>query len=100
MKYYFTTQIDVTVLCKSNFDCTNNAECTEGQCFCKNGFVAKGSVCEDIDECLAQPCGSYSMCTNTPGGFHCKCQSGYVGAPPRILCKGKYYYFLINEIIY
>lgn len=50
----------------------------------------------DIDECLAQPCGPYSMCSNTPGGFHCQCQTGYVGAPPRIQCKGMFLiYFII-----
>lgn len=79
----------MTVSCKSNFDCTTNAECTDGQCFCKKGFDAKGPVCADVDECLARPCGPYSACSNTPGGFHCQCQNGYVGAPPRIQCKGK-----------
>lgn len=90
----------MTVLCKSNFDCTTNAECIEGQCFCKNGFNAKGSVCVDIDECLTQPCGPYSMCSNTPGGFHCQCQTGYVGAPPRIQCKGTSQFILFVDFYF
>lgn len=83
-------QVDVNILCKSNYDCTNNAECVEGQCFCQNGFIAQGASCADIDECQAQPCGQFAVCTNSPGGFHCECESGYVGAPPRMPCKGKY----------
>lgn len=27
------------------------------------------------------------MCSNSPGGFHCECLSGFVGAPPRVACK-------------
>lgn len=41
-------QTDVTTLCKSKFDCVNNAECIEGQCFCVEGFKAKGSECVDV----------------------------------------------------
>ncbi|CAG2056991.1 unnamed protein product, partial [Timema podura] len=81
-------QIDVNILCKSNFDCVNNAECVDGQCFCQDGFVAQGALCADVDECHANPCGPYSLCTNTPGGYHCECETGYVGAPPRMKCKG------------
>ena len=83
-------QVDVTVLCRSNFDCTNNAECIEGQCFCQNGFVARGASCVDIDECISgKPCGPFAQCRNTPGSFSCECEQGFVGAPPRVKCKGK-----------
>jgi hypothetical protein len=81
--------VDVNILCKSNFDCVNNAECVDGQCFCLDGFVAKGAGCQDIDECPANPCGPFASCANTPGDFHCECEPGYVGAPPRMPCKGK-----------
>lgn len=82
-------QIDVNTLCKSNFDCTNNAECIENQCFCKEGFSPKGSVCIDIDECIteASTCGDNAMCINTPGGFKCQCAAGHVGTPPRVACR-------------
>lgn len=82
-------QIDVNILCKTNYDCTNNAECVEGQCFCQTGFVAQGASCVDIDECEARPCGPFSVCTNSPGSFHCECESGYIGAPPKMSCRGK-----------
>uniref|UniRef100_A0A1S4K5J7 EGF-like domain-containing protein n=2 Tax=Culex quinquefasciatus TaxID=7176 RepID=A0A1S4K5J7_CULQU len=82
-------QADVNVLCKSNFDCTNNAECIEGQCFCQDGFEPQGSSCVDIDECRmdAHVCGPSAMCINTPGSFRCDCEAGFIGTPPRIQCK-------------
>lgn len=82
-------QVDVNILCSSNFDCTNNAECIDGQCFCQDGFEPQGSVCSDIDECRTENniCGDHSTCTNTPGSYHCECENGFVGTPPRILCK-------------
>ncbi|XP_014478673.1 PREDICTED: fibrillin-1-like [Dinoponera quadriceps] len=80
-------QTDVTTLCKSNFDCVNNAECIEGQCFCKDGFKAVGAECVDLDECLTNPCGPASICSNTRGSYHCECESGFVGTPPHVQCK-------------
>lgn len=82
-------QRDVNILCSGNFDCTNNAECIEGQCFCRDGFDPQGSICVDVDECrnAEKSCGPFSSCINTPGSFKCECQAGYVGTPPRILCK-------------
>ena len=29
----------------------------------------------DIDECVSSPC--EHICANTPGSYHCLCQSGY-----------------------
>lgn len=82
-------QVDVNVLCKSNFDCTNNAECIENQCHCKDGFYAKGSNCEDIDECASKNsvCGVNAVCINTPGGYNCECAAGFVGTPPHVSCR-------------
>lgn len=82
-------QFDVNIICQSNFDCTNNAECIDNQCFCQNGFEPQGSVCVDIDECRTNPtsCGSNSICTNTPGSYRCDCNAGFIGNPPRIECK-------------
>lgn len=88
MSLSYNFQTDVTTLCKSNFDCVNNAECIEGQCFCKDGFKAAGAECADLNECLTNPCGSASICTNTRGSYHCECESGFVGTPPHIACKG------------
>lgn len=82
-------QVDVNILCTGNFDCTNNAECIDGQCFCQDGFEPHGSSCIDIDECRTQPniCGDHASCINVAGSFRCECLSGYVGTPPRIQCK-------------
>ena len=82
-------QADVNILCRSNFDCTNNAECIEGQCFCQNGFEPQGSICVDVDECrtIHDACGPLSVCINTPGSYRCECEAGFIGAPPRIPCK-------------
>lgn len=79
----------MNTLCKSNFDCTNNAECIENQCFCKEGFDAKGSVCFDIDECSQNPsiCGDNTVCINTLGGYNCECVAGFIGSPPRVGCR-------------
>lgn len=41
----------------------------------------------DIDECHTQPCGPFSVCTNTVGSYRCDCEDGYVGAPPLVQCK-------------
>lgn len=82
-------QVDVNILCSSNFDCTNNAECIENQCFCLDGFEPIGSSCVDIDECRthAEVCGPHAQCLNTPGSYGCECEAGYVGSPPRMACK-------------
>lgn len=83
-------QVSVNTRCLSNFDCTNNAECIDQQCFCQNGFEPQGSVCVDIDECRSSQtarCGNFSTCLNTPGSYRCECEAGYVGTPPRIACK-------------
>lgn len=41
----------------------------------------------DIDECHAQPCGPFSVCTNTIGSYRCECENGYIGKPPLVECK-------------
>lgn len=78
----------MNILCKSNFDCTNNAECIDNQCFCKEGFNAKGAVCIDVDECSnVSICGENGLCVNTLGGYKCECVNGFVGSPPTIPCR-------------
>lgn len=70
-------QVDVNILCSSNFDCMVNAECIESQCFCQDGFEPQGTVCVDIDECRGNEglCGTHSTCINTPGSHRCECQA-------------------------
>lgn len=85
--------MDVRSVCSSNFDCVNNAECIEGECYCRTGFVANGAVCEDINECANFPCGKNAYCVNTAGTFYCECESGYLG-DPFAECRGISYLFI------
>lgn len=83
-------QVDVNILCQSNFDCTTNAECIEGQCFCQNGFEPQGSVCVDIDECRTNPniCGENAIC--------CK----YYILVWKLCWDFEMYFFLINSFFF
>uniref|UniRef100_A0A915B249 Nidogen-1 n=1 Tax=Parascaris univalens TaxID=6257 RepID=A0A915B249_PARUN len=58
------------------------------RCECERGFQAQpdasthlGWKCVDLDECQRgdHTCGQNAVCTNTDGGFDCKCRSGYQG---------------------
>ena len=82
---------EVRTGCQSDFDCTNNAQCgTDSKCRCRQGFEPKGALCIDINECQKQPdiCGPFATCTNTQGGYECRCQSPLTGNPPKEPCKG------------
>ncbi|KAG0416123.1 hypothetical protein HPB47_006729 [Ixodes persulcatus] len=35
------------------------------------------SCLDDVDECLARPCGRFSVCVNLYGSFRCLCQPGF-----------------------
>lgn len=51
------------------------------------------SYCADINECEVKsdetgPCGVNTICTNTPGGFNCRCKLGFIGDPYKeCICK-------------
>uniref|UniRef100_A0A1I8GFS4 EGF-like domain-containing protein n=1 Tax=Macrostomum lignano TaxID=282301 RepID=A0A1I8GFS4_9PLAT len=64
--------------------CKNNTKCVQlpdgaAFCDCAEGFA--GPACEDIDECAKgnHACHAKAVCVNTPGGYQCRCQSGYQG---------------------
>ncbi|CAG0881855.1 unnamed protein product [Darwinula stevensoni] len=110
-------QISVRTICVSNFDCVNNAECTDGTCRCRGGFLTQGATCidfrewrdrirkdemfdpiafsrADVNECEeANVCGAHALCVNQPGSYACKCETGYLGDPPTHPCKGKSFLF-------
>uniref|UniRef100_A0A667ZGS3 Thrombospondin 3a n=1 Tax=Myripristis murdjan TaxID=586833 RepID=A0A667ZGS3_9TELE len=49
---------------------------------CPAGMSGNGTHCQDIDECVLQPCFSPAACVNTVGGFSCEpCPPGLWGAP-------------------
>lgn len=52
-------------------------------CFCPNGYATTNETnykkCEDIDECQIETSCS-QRCANSPGGFNCACEPGYVKA--------------------
>ncbi|KAI3889482.1 hypothetical protein MKX03_025481 [Papaver bracteatum] len=75
---------------KTTYACGPHSDCIPGEnapgyrCNCKSGFAgnpylnsSSGGECQDIDECLNNPCGRGSICNNTIGGYTCHCQEGY-----------------------
>ena len=60
-------------------DCTSPGQgCvnTEGsyRCECLDGYIEGDNSCEDINECLLNPC--EQLCINTDGGYSCGCYTG------------------------
>ncbi|KAI9557484.1 hypothetical protein GHT06_017312 [Daphnia sinensis] len=46
------------------------------RCLCPSGYKEKDMGCEDIDECLMDPCGS-GKCINELGSYTCMCHEGF-----------------------
>ncbi|PAV57055.1 hypothetical protein WR25_26122 [Diploscapter pachys] len=54
--------------------CPLNSECIDGFCKCSTGYGGNPLFgCEDVDECLSQPCNvtAGEWCVNTIGSFYC-----------------------------
>merc|ERR1739848_452469 len=63
--------------------CPNDTYCKNGKCICKdNGYNYGNNKCNDKNECASEytnNCSKYATCTNTAGGFRCKCNAGFIG---------------------
>jgi len=71
--------------------CPNYTKCVAGKCVCKdNGYYYQNNDCKDKDECKLgyHNCHKHATCTNTVGGFKCKCKSGFTG--DGVSCKKNY----------
>ncbi|CAG0897187.1 unnamed protein product [Darwinula stevensoni] len=81
--------ISVWTICTSNFNCVNNAECVDGTCRCRGGFLTHGATCIDVNEC-EEPnvCGVHALCVNQPGSYACKCETGFLGNVQCVLLSG------------
>ncbi|XP_041481209.1 uncharacterized protein LOC121428565 [Lytechinus variegatus] len=68
-------------------DCSPFAECTNTpggyDCVCLSGYTdstqSDGRICDDINECLSQPCFNDGTCRNFKDMFTCECATGYEG---------------------
>ncbi|XP_022764215.1 wall-associated receptor kinase 2-like [Durio zibethinus] len=66
-----------TYACKGNSDCVDyKVKDSQGySCSCKKGYQGNpycSPGCQDIDECINNPCEGNHKCINTPGSYHCK----------------------------
>lgn len=79
----------VSAFCSLDEHCAPHGRCVDvggvGGCVCKEGFQGNGGVCEDVDECLFEPCGVASVCVNTVGSYYCRCLPGFEQTPDACL---------------
>ncbi|XP_041696619.1 sushi, nidogen and EGF-like domain-containing protein 1 isoform X1 [Coregonus clupeaformis] len=43
------------------------------------GAWSQPPVCQDVDECLSEPCKHGGTCEDQPGSYSCHCQQGFMG---------------------
>ncbi|XP_064459913.1 uncharacterized protein LOC135370150 isoform X1 [Ornithodoros turicata] len=65
--------------CRSDSDCHVHQLCSLNHCSCKPGFQPVDDGCQDINECLNNPCHPTGICENTVGSFLCRCPEGFIG---------------------
>lgn len=67
--------------CGADSDCRPDQICIGSHCRCANGFQSVNNGCQDVNECLENPCHPTAICINALGSFQCTCQEGTVGEP-------------------
>ena len=65
--------------CEANSNCINTIG--SYRCECKLGYLQLlsdgiGARCQDIDECVTNPCSYPTVCRNTVGSYICECEKG------------------------
>ncbi len=67
--------------CATPGTCATTATCTNTPgsftCECNDGYEGPGNFCNDVDDCLSNPCDENATCINTEGSFYCQCPVGY-----------------------
>ncbi|KAK3577967.1 hypothetical protein CHS0354_020807 [Potamilus streckersoni] len=73
--------IPTVYTCRFQDDCHKLATCNElAVCACKQGYTGDGkNICNDVNECSANPCNKNARCENTQGSFICTCNAGFIG---------------------
>jgi hypothetical protein len=79
-----TQCVDTNECLINNGGCQQNCTNTNGRvtCLCRPGFTISPDTysCDDIDDCLSNPCKNGTVCVNSYGSFYCIKASSFVNA--------------------
>ena len=74
--------------CNSGYFLDANGYSCHGMCYYIEYYCIATMYYLDINECATNMGGCQQLCVNTPGGFHCACNSGYTLNSDGITCSG------------
>ncbi|PKN56891.1 MAG: hypothetical protein CVU56_13695 [Deltaproteobacteria bacterium HGW-Deltaproteobacteria-14] len=77
--YGFGPNLEAGSLCTP--ECEHGGACVASACDCDGTGYSGLGCATDVDECAlgTHGCHADATCTNTPGGFTCACDAGFVG---------------------